>query len=137
MHPFVRLVSNAIAQKIVARVEKELLTPYGLRTLAKDSKGYVGRYSGPVQARDQAYHNGTAWPWLIAPLGCALRTLGNAARVAEIQHPFQEHLRQGCVGQICEVADGDLPQNAGGCVAQAWSVAALLDQGIGENMPHL
>jgi glycogen debranching enzyme len=61
--------------------------------------------------------------------------LGNPERVAEMKQPFQEHLRRGCLGQICEVADGDLPQNAGGCVAQAWSVAALLDQGIGETSP--
>ena len=128
----VQLIPIAVAQKIVARVEKELLTPYGLRTLEKHSPGYVGRYGGRVEVRDQAYHNGTAWPWLIAPLGCALRTLGNAKRVDEIQKQFQEHLRHGCLGQVCEVADGDLPQNAGGCVGQAWSVAALLDHGIGE-----
>jgi glycogen debranching enzyme len=120
---------------MVARVEKDLLTPYGLRTLEKNSAGYVGRYGGRVQTRDQAYHNGTAWPWLIAPLGCALRTLGDSKRFTEIQNQFQEHLRHGCLGQICEVADGDLPQNAGGCVGQAWSVAAMLDQGIGETPP--
>jgi glycogen debranching enzyme len=33
---------------------------------------------------------------------------------------------------VCEVADGDAPQQPGGCFAQAWSVAALLDDGIGE-----
>ena len=135
VQPWVRLIPNEVAQKIVARVEKDLLTPYGLRTLEKNSPGYIGRYGGNVQTRDQAYHNGTAWPWLIGPLGCALRTLGNPGRVAEMKQPFQEHLRRGCLGQICEVADGDLPQNTGGCVAQAWSVAALLDQGIGENSP--
>ena len=135
VQPLLQLIPTAVAQKMVARVEKDLLTPYGLRTLEKNSPGYVGRYGGRVQTRDQAYHNGTAWPWLIAPLGCALRTLGNSKRATEIQNQFQDHLRHGCLGQICEVADGDLPQNAGGCVAQAWSVAAMLDQGIGEPVP--
>jgi glycogen debranching enzyme len=42
-------------------------------------------------------------------------------------------MKEGCLGQVCEVADGDAPQRPGGCFAQAWSVAALLDDGVGES----
>ena len=59
------LVSSDQAQKIVDTVERELLVPLGLRTLAPGEPGYVGSYKGGVEARDSAYHQGTAWPWML------------------------------------------------------------------------
>ncbi|UCC96814.1 MAG: glycogen debranching enzyme N-terminal domain-containing protein, partial [Phycisphaerales bacterium] len=52
---------------VVAAVQERLLTPYGLRTLSPDAPGYKGRYTGPLRQRDEAYHNGTVWPYLIGP----------------------------------------------------------------------
>ena len=49
----------------VRAVGRALLTPLGLRTLAPTEYGYQGTYAGPEAARDEAYHQGTAWPWLI------------------------------------------------------------------------
>jgi predicted glycogen debranching enzyme len=132
IQPFVRLMPEATARAVVARVERELLTPLGLRTLAPGAPGYIGRFGGAVEARDEAYHNGTVWPWLLAPLGCARRCIGLGRIPAEVRDALARQLSRGCLGQIFEVADGDPPQRGGGCAAQAWSVAALLDQGVGE-----
>ena len=54
-------------QTVVEVVRQELLTPFGLRTLAKSDPKFRGKYSGPQFQRDEAYHNGTIWPWLIGP----------------------------------------------------------------------
>ena len=56
-------------EAVVEAVRRELLTPVGLRTLARSDPNYHGRYSGPQKQRDAAYHNGTVWPW---PLGAFL-----------------------------------------------------------------
>jgi glycogen debranching enzyme len=61
--------------------------------------------------------------------------MGDDAGVALAREPFLHHLREGCLGQVCEVSDGDAPQRPAGCFAQAWSVAALLDDGTGSDAP--
>src|SRR5215217_2097723 len=48
-------------------VERDLLTPFGLRTLAPDDPSFQGRYVGDVVSRDRAYHQGSAYPWLLGP----------------------------------------------------------------------
>src|SRR6201999_722755 len=54
---------------VVEVVRRELLTPVGLRTLARNDPNYKSRYTGPQSQRDAAYHNGTIWPW---PIGAFL-----------------------------------------------------------------
>jgi glycogen debranching enzyme len=39
---------------------------------------------------------------------------------------FRRYVEDEGLGQIPEVFDGDAPHRAGGCLAQAWSVAELL-----------
>ena len=50
---------------MVACATEELLTPRGLRTLSPHDPDYLGRYEGTQDERDRAYHQGTAWPWLL------------------------------------------------------------------------
>jgi hypothetical protein len=52
---------------IVDAVERQLLTPVGLRSLAPGEPGYPPQYQGDSSARDAVYHQGTVWPWLIGP----------------------------------------------------------------------
>ena len=52
-------------KQVLDIVTKELLTPKGLRTLSPKSGGYNPNYVGPQIQRDYAYHQGTAWPWLM------------------------------------------------------------------------
>ncbi len=128
--PFSPLAAGQ-AKEVVAVAERLLLTPLGMRTLAPGSMGYCGRYEGDQNARDHAYHMGTAWPWLTGQFITALvRSRGGSAesrqRAREILSPFESHLRQAGLGSISEIADGDAPWLPRGCIAQAWSVGEVL-----------
>lgn len=116
---------------VVEIVRRELLTPFGLRTLARSDPKYCGRYCGPRNQRDGAYHNGTVWAWLIgAFLEAYLRVHDNSAdamrQVRVWLLPLVNHLNQACVGQISECFEGDEPHRAVAAPAQAWSVAEVL-----------
>ena len=119
------------AQSILQVVEQHLLTPYGLRSLSPADPQYRGRYEGDPLSRDSAYHQGTVWPWLMGPfLTAYLKVNGRSAKARRQAEQWLTELRafiqhEG-VGQVPEVFDGDAPHRAGGCVAQAWSVAELL-----------
>jgi predicted glycogen debranching enzyme len=119
------------ARSVVNVVEKELLTPYGLRSLAPSDSAYRGRYDGDPHSRDSAYHQGTVWPWLLSPFVRAYLRVNDHSQKARMQAEqwigtLRAYLEGEGVGQIPEVFDGDAPHRAGGCIAQAWSVAELL-----------
>lgn len=126
------VLSGPAARGVVDLVEARLLTPMGLRTLAPDDPGYVGRYAGGPAQRDGAYHQGTAWPWLIGPFVEAwLRVRGNTAAAraeaaSRFLAPLRAHLNEAGLGHVSEVADGDAPHTPGGCPFQAWSLGELL-----------
>jgi predicted glycogen debranching enzyme len=63
----IALLAGERARSVVDVVERELWTPLGLRTLARDDPEYATACVGPPIARDRAYHNGPAWPWLMGP----------------------------------------------------------------------
>ncbi len=119
------------AQKVVEKVEKELLTPVGLRSLAPGDPAYCPVYIGSPLERDAAYHQGTVWSWPIGAFIDALRRVnpnGNRTekRVKEILAGFEDHLREAGLGQISEIFDADAPHAPRGCFAQAWGVAEVL-----------
>jgi predicted glycogen debranching enzyme len=119
------------ARRVVEVVQRELLTPYGLRSLAPGDPMYRGRYEGDQRSRDSAYHQGTVWPWLMGPFITAYvkvngRTKEARDQVAQWLAPFREHLYDAGIGQISEIFDGDPPHRPRGCIAQAWSVAEIL-----------
>src|SRR5581483_10538769 len=75
-HP---LLDGIYAEKVLATVEKELLTPFGLRSLAASDPKFIGTYIGGPRERDGAYHQGTVWSWLLGPFITALvRVRGDA-----------------------------------------------------------
>jgi len=116
---------------VLEAVRSQLLTPYGLRTLALTDTGYRGCYEGGPEKRDAAYHNGTTWPWLIGHYGEALLRLSDDKREARLElerclEKLEEHLHAAGLGTISEVFDGDSPHRPGGCPSQAWSVAEVL-----------
>jgi predicted glycogen debranching enzyme len=124
------MISQRHAEEILQVVERELLTPRGLRTLSPGNPQYRGRYEGAPSSRDSVYHQGTVWPWLMGPYITAyVRTFGLKAGRAVVDEwltRFEEHLVEACLGQVSEIFDGDAPHTPRGCVAQAWSVAELL-----------
>ncbi|MGA2387125.1 MAG: amylo-alpha-1,6-glucosidase, partial [Candidatus Bathyarchaeia archaeon] len=61
------ILDKARCQRVMDVVDREFVTPYGLRTLSVSDPRFVGRYVGDRVSRDKAYHNGTVWPWLLGP----------------------------------------------------------------------
>ncbi len=119
------------AKQVVAIVERDLLTPYGLRSLSPDDSQYRGRYEGGPSERDGAYHQGTVWAWLMGPFITAyIKANGNTRKSREqaalCLEGFRRHLLEAGLRQVSEIFDGDAPHAARGCAAQAWSVAELL-----------
>ena len=119
------------ARSVISVVERELLTPYGLRSLAASHPDYRGRYEGDSLSRDGAYHQGTVWAWLIGPFITAYlkvnqRSAESVEQARAWLRAFRAHLTDAGLGQISEIFDGEPPHTPRGCVAQAWSVAELL-----------
>jgi predicted glycogen debranching enzyme len=129
--PFQVLV-EPYASRVVETVERRLLTPLGLRSLAPGEPGYRPHYGGGVWERDSAYHQGTVWPWLIGPFVEAwLRVRGDTAEAKReaderFLSPLREHLGVAGLGHISEIADAESPHRPGGCPFQAWSLGELL-----------
>jgi predicted glycogen debranching enzyme len=119
-------------QAVVDCVERELLTPFGLRTLSKSDSRYKGSYIGGPKERDSAYHQGTVWPWLMGAFIEAYLKINDYSRpsrkrASALLESLLEHFRNdGCIGSVSEIFDGDEPHKSHGAFAQAWSVAELL-----------
>ena len=126
------VLEGDLARGVVDLVERSLLTPLGLRTLAPDDADYVPHYRGGPVERDAAYHQGTVWPWLIGPFVEAwLRVHGQSETAkaegrARFMQPLLAHLETAGLGHVSEVADGDSPHTPGGCPFQAWSLGELI-----------
>lgn len=125
-------LSPSRQESVVSAVQNQLLTPYGLRTLNVQDSRYKGVYSGPQQQRDEAYHQGTVWPYLMGPFVEGFLKVNGFSRkskkkAAEFIQPLLWHLTEdGCLGSVSEIFDGDAPHKPRGCIAQAWSVAELI-----------
>ena len=121
------LLNRQQQQSVVDRVAKELLTPYGLRSLSPQDSAYQGIYGGDRRERDGQYHQGTTWGWLIGHfIQAHLKVYRQPQTAIAYLNPMAEHLSTGCIGNISEIFDGDSPFTPRGCFAQAWSVAEVL-----------
>jgi predicted glycogen debranching enzyme len=119
-------------KSVVNAVQNNLLTPYGLRTLDPSSEQYKPKYTGPQRERDEAYHQGTVWPYLIGPFIEAYLKVNQFSReskkqASEFIQPLLQHLDDdACLGSVSEIFDADPPHEPKGCFAQAWSVAEMI-----------
>lgn len=115
------------ALQALAVVERELLTPFGLRTLGPEEPGYSGRFKGPLRELDAAYHQGTVWPWLLGPyVSAVVRLRGDRSHAKRVLKAAKSMLSEYGLGGIAECYDGDMPQKPGGCPWQAWSAGEIL-----------
>jgi predicted glycogen debranching enzyme len=119
------------AQKVVKKVEAELLTPVGLRSLSPKDAKYRPIYEGNGFERDSAYHQGTVWGWLAGAFYESYAKVfadepDTPEKLKNWLEGYQKHLTDAGIGQISEIFDGDAPHNPRGCVAQAWSIAEVL-----------
>jgi glycogen debranching enzyme len=121
------------SKSVVEIVNRELVTPFGLRTLSMGDPNFIGKYSGDSRSRDMAYHNGTIWPWLLGPYVTAYLKVNDYTEKARhhmlqnlVLPLFTTGIHQGCLGTINEIYDCDPPNSPRGCISQAWSVAEPL-----------
>jgi predicted glycogen debranching enzyme len=121
------LLTDAQVSSMLEQVTKHLLTPLGLRTLSPEDPAYHKHFNGKREARDEAYHQGTVWPWLIgAYIDVHLRVHNDRKALRTLLQPIIQHLWSVCLGTISEVAEPEPPFTPSGCFAQAWSVAEVL-----------
>ncbi|MBC7795824.1 MAG: glycogen debranching enzyme family protein, partial [Pyrinomonadaceae bacterium] len=125
------MLSAEKARKVVQKVEKELLTPFGLRSLSPHDENYCGVYEGDAAKRDAAYHQGTVWAWLSgAYLTAYAKSFADEtdtkAKMEAWLKTFKTHFATAGIEEISEIFDGDAPHKARGCIAQAWSVGEIL-----------
>lgn len=126
------LLDGEQARGVLETVERQLVTPLGLRTLAPDDPRYHPVHHGGIRQRDGAYHQGTAWLWLAgAWMEAWLRWHGDSASARQqVQRrwvqPLIDHIDHAGLGHLSEIADGDAPHTPRGCPFQAWSLGELL-----------
>ena len=126
------LLDRERARRMVDLLERRLVTPLGLRSLAPGEPSYAGRYSGDASARDAVYHQGTVWPWLMGPFVEAwVRVRGNTAAAKQAARkqflgPLTAHRASAGLGHISEIVDGDAPFTPRGCPFQAWSLGEFV-----------
>ena len=122
------VLDQARWKSVVDVAEKELVTPVGLRSLSPKHPDYKPIYAGDLRSRDGAYHQGTVWAWLIGPFIDAWLKVhpGENAAARKFLERFSESMNENGIGTISEVFDAREPHTAGGCIAQAWSVAEVL-----------
>jgi predicted glycogen debranching enzyme len=110
-------------------VTKELLTPKGIRSLSPKSEGYRPYHVGTQRERDLAYHQGTAWPWLLgAYLEAYLRLyrMSGISFVERMLIGLDDEMGRHCIGTISELFDGNPPFQSRGAISFAMNVAAIL-----------
>jgi predicted glycogen debranching enzyme len=122
------VLEEARWEPVLNVVRDRLVTPMGLRTLARGHADYKSKYFGDLRARDAAYHQGTVWAWLIGPYVDAWLKVhpDDRSGARKLLEGFEGHLSQACIGSISEIFDAEEPYTPRGCVAQAWSVAEVL-----------
>lgn len=126
------LIAGQRARRAVDTVERTLVTPLGLRSLAAGEHGYAKHYGGSMRERDGAYHQGTVWPWLMGAFVDAwLHVRGRTAQAnaearARFVLPLRAHVGAAGLGHVSEIADAEPPHAPAGCPFQAWSVGELL-----------
>ncbi|MDD2436906.1 MAG: glycogen debranching enzyme N-terminal domain-containing protein [Massilibacteroides sp.] len=123
--PLTRLQKRAVLDYVT----KELLTPKGLRSLSPKSEGYIPYCFGTQDQRDLAYHQGTAWPWLLGSyLEAYLKIFGvSGVSFAErMLISMEEEMSLHCAGTISEMFDGNPPYTSRGAISFAMNVASIL-----------
>ena len=117
-------------QQVVETVFEKLYTPYGIRTLEQEDQEVHGLYQGKMEDRDMAYHQGTVWTFPLGAYYLAYLKVNQyspeAKKIVREQLEVMEAaMREGCIGQLPEIYDGENPTRSKGCFAQAWSVGEI------------
>lgn len=137
-----RMLDTEREKAVVDTVYEKLYIGCGLRSIAAEDPQYHGIYSGCLQKRDEAYHQGTAWGFLLGGFITAyVHVYGTSKesiqKAQSLFKPVEQHLSDGCIGSIAEIFDGDAPHTSRGCYGQAWSVGEVLRAYTEDILPYL
>ncbi len=116
-------------KKVLDVADRELLTPRGLRSLSPANKMYKGTYYGNQEERDNAYHQGTVWPWLLGPFcegWLKVYSKQGVQKVEDLIYGLEEVMAEHGVSTLSEIHDGDPPHAPRGAISQAWSIGEVL-----------
>ncbi len=108
---------------------RELLTPKGLRTLSPNSYGYRPLYLGNPEERQMAYYAGPARPWLMDFYSKAyIRVfgIGSISFIERMMIGYEDEMKEGCIGSLSELYDGNPPFIGRGAVSFAPNVGGIL-----------
>lgn len=114
-------------------IEKYLLTPRGLRSLAPNEPEFTGSLFGNQQYRDMHYFNGSVWPWLFGSFVDAYLKIYKTSGihfVSSILHEFDPIMTNDCIGSVSEYYNGNPPHDGDGAVSFAINVTELLRAGL-------
>ncbi|HYG41255.1 MAG TPA: amylo-alpha-1,6-glucosidase [Cytophagales bacterium] len=137
--PF-RLLNPEEEKNILNKVQHELFTPYGLRTLSKSDSNFKETYRGDVFTRDSAYHQGTIWPFLLGEFYSAYLRINNHSSesrkfIISSLIKLENHFYfDSCLHGISEIFDGGNPTSGRGAIQQAWSISSVLKTIIDNNL---
>ncbi|MEI6385571.1 MAG: amylo-alpha-1,6-glucosidase [Spirochaetota bacterium] len=123
------LLDAATSAGVVASVVPQLVYPWGVATLSQEDPFFHAAHERPGQYhKDAAYHNGTAWDWLMGPVStllCAVHRQDLAGTL--VKEASKRILKSGAAGSLAECGHA-LPDARGrfiqsGTYSQAWSVS--------------
>lgn len=118
-------------KEIIDVIQDNLLTIFGLRTLSPHDQNYKESYIGNYN-KDLAYHNGTAWPWLLGFFIKGYVKLNNNSKkhreyaYEKFLEPMIKIYGEKWDGSIHEIFDAEPVYTPRGCISQAWSVAEIM-----------
>ena len=122
-------VDDEVMSEVVMTINNELVTKRGLRSLSPRNPAYRGVYEGSQIDRDLAYHQGCAFPDLLAPyIDVCFKMMGSTffGRAKYLVEGFFDDVNKHGVGAFSELYDGDPPHEPHGAISSAMSTAALL-----------
>ncbi len=131
-------------ESIFAVISEQLLTPFGLRTLAPQDAAYCGEMGHSYADQQRSLHQGSVCSWLLGPyidVMLAMQKRSQEKRSPQEEYPvreylwrkslllletFQDRFSQGLLG-MCEGAfSGDAPYTPGKSCASLLSTGELL-----------
>ena len=121
-------VNKKIKQLVLKKAKDDLMTIRGLRSLSPRNPNYKSVCTGSQHERDNAYHQGTVWPWFFAHFAEGYLKVHGKSGLRKMQwylEQFEDVMSEHGIGSISEIYDGDPPHKARGCISQAWSVAEI------------
>jgi predicted glycogen debranching enzyme len=122
-------LSEKIRELILEKIKVELLTERGVRTLSPNDPRYKGIYYGNQYDRDEAFHQGTVFPWIFGHFVegyLGVHKHGKLSMIKRYYEGFEDTITEHGLGTISELFDGNPPHKPGGAISQAVSVAELL-----------